>query len=404
MRSVDRFAHGSLTSRLSLLFRSGEIEVGSHLSLLTSHFCSGAAYSKSALTSHLSLLTSVPLSPLKMLALLLSGRGRLIIHLTGWLLVALVTYYLILGLRPPGEALARTAMNIVFPAILFYVNARIVVNRLFERRRYWQWGWWSLVLWLGTAAVRVWAELQVFGESLFKSRSIMPDDQGNRMFFVTALIYFILMIFSALYQLLENRREIEIRHTQAQLNYLEAQINPHFLFNTLNNIYSAAVLQHPRTADMVLRLGDLLRYVTYDGQARRIPIDKEIAQIRAYIELFQLKSDKPLPIRFEVEGETGHTGIEPLLLLPLVENALKHGDLEYEEGGFLQILLRVHAGRLLFRVENSFHPTHRQKDETGGVGLDNIRQRLELNYPGKHRLDVREEGARFVSEMEVLGM
>ena len=339
-----------------------------------------------------------------MLTTLFSGRGRLIVHFTGWLLVSLIIYYLILGLRPPGEALARTAMNIVFPAFLFYVNARVVVNRYFERHRYWQWGLWSIVLWLGTAVARVWAELQVFGESLFNSRSIMPDDHGNRMFFVTALIYFILMIFSALYQLLENRREIEIRHTQAQLNFLKAQINPHFLFNTLNNIYSAAVLQHPRTPDMVLRLSDLLRYVTYDGQAQRIPIEKEIAQIRAYIELFQLKSEHPLPIRFDVEGEIGGLEIEPLLLLPLVENALKHGDLEYSETGFMRILLRKDPKRLLFRVENSFQSDHQQKDETGGVGLDNIRQRLKLNYPGKHRLEDWEEGTRYVSELEIVDM
>ncbi|MBL7780021.1 MAG: hypothetical protein JNM22_02305, partial [Saprospiraceae bacterium] len=154
-----------------------------------------------------------------MLSLLLSGRGRLIVHLTGWLLVALVTFYLILGLRPAGEALARTLMNILFPAGLFYINARIVVNRLFECGRYWQWGFWSLALWLGFAGLRVWAERTIFGGSLFKGSNFMPDGGGERVFFVTALIYFVLMIFSALYQLLENRREIEIRHTQAQLNY-----------------------------------------------------------------------------------------------------------------------------------------------------------------------------------------
>lgn len=338
-----------------------------------------------------------------MLSLLLSGRGRLIVHFTGWLLVTLVTFYLILGLRPAGEAFARTVMNILFPAGLFYLNAKIVVNRFFERGHYWQWGFWSLALWLGFAGLRVWAERAVFGGSLFKGSNFMPDGGGDRVFFVTALIYFVLMIFSALYQLLENRREIEIRHTQAQLNYLKAQINPHFLFNTLNNIYSAAVLQHPRTADMVLRLSDLLRYVTYEGQARRIPLEKEMAQIRAYLDLFQLKSEHPLPIRFDVEGALEKMEIEPLLLLPLVENALKHGNLdEQPDQAFLHILLKKEHGKLLFRVENTVDPINRQKDDTGGVGLDNIRQRLELNYPGRHRLEVWESEGRFVSELEVL--
>jgi LytS/YehU family sensor histidine kinase len=231
----------------------------------------------------------------------------------------------------------------------------------------------------------------------------MPGDRGFRMFFVTVLIYFILMIFSALYQLLENRREIEARHTQAQLNYLKAQINPHFLFNTLNNIYSAAVLQHPRTADMVLRLSDLLRYVTYDGQAERVSLQKEIAQIRAYIDLYQLKSEHPLSIRFEVEGDMEQVEIEPLLLLPLVENALKHGDIVEEQAdGYLHILLRKEAKRLFFQVENSYNPDNDQKDSVGGVGLDSIRQRLELNYPGRYRLEARQERDRFVSVLEII--
>ena len=338
-----------------------------------------------------------------MLNTLLSGRGRLIVHLTGWLLVSLVTFYLISGLRPPGEALARTVMNMSFPAVLFYINAKIVVNRFFETHRYGRWAFWSLILWLGTAWIRVLTELWTFGGNVFSKQNILPDDRGYRMFFVTALIYFILMIFSALYQLLENRREIEARHTQARLNFLKAQINPHFLFNTLNNIYSAAVLQHPRTADMVLRLSDLLRYVTYDGQAERVPIHKEIAQMRAYIDLFQLKSENPLSIRFEVEGDLQNGEIEPLLLLPLVENALKHGDLEEHPAGYLHILLRKETKCLFFRVENSFNPADEQKDEVGGVGLDNIRQRLELNYPGRYRLEIRQEEGRFVSVLEIDG-
>lgn len=126
-------------------------------------------------------------------------------------------------------------MNMVFPAALFYVNAKLIINRFFEAHRYGQWALLSMALWLGTALLRVWTKLRVFGGNVFSKRNVLPDDRGYRMFFVTALIYFILMIFSALYQLLENRREIEARHTQAQLNYLKAQINPHFLFNTLKH-------------------------------------------------------------------------------------------------------------------------------------------------------------------------
>jgi two-component system, LytTR family, sensor kinase len=185
---------------------------------------------------------------------------------------------------------------------------------------------------------------------------------------------------------MENRRELEVRHTEAQRNYLKAQINPHFLFNTLNNIYAASVLQHPRTPDMVLRLSELLRYVTYDTSARELPLEKEIAQIKAYIELFQLKNEKPLPIRLNIKEPPGTFLIEPLLLLPLVENALKHSDLETNPAAYLEMDIQSDHEWLRCTIINTFDPDNQQKDDVGGVGLENIRQRLRLNPSGQYTL------------------
>ncbi|MFN0212997.1 MAG: sensor histidine kinase [Saprospiraceae bacterium] len=333
-----------------------------------------------------------------MLPILLSGRGRLITHFSGWAVVCLVTFYLLSGMRPTGEAVARTALFILFPILLFYINGRVLTNRFFEKKKYGQWAVLALVLWLGMAALRVWAELAVFGSTIFSANEKVRASYGN-VFLVTVLIYFVLMIFSGLYQLLENRRELETLHATAQLNYLKAQINPHFLFNTLNNIYAAATLQHPNTAQMLLRLSDLLRYVTYEGQSDLVPLSKEIAQIRAYVELFQLKSEASLPISFKVEGDTESRLIEPLLLLPLVENALKHGDLETNPDAFLRILLHNDGTRYTFLVENSFDPDNRQKDEQGGVGLENIRQRIKLQHRGRSQFKTQIEGRKFSAQL-----
>ena len=284
---------------------------------------------------------------------------------------------------------------------------QFLVNRFFETGRYGQLIVLLLFFWFGMAALRTWTEIELFGGSIFQN-TVLPPANGRRMFIAYTLTFFLLLLFSTLYQLLENRnalelqhRELEVRHNEAQLNYLKAQINPHFLFNTLNNIYAAAVLQHPRTADMVLRLSDLLRYVTYDAQANRVPLDNETGQIRAYLELFQLKSEHPLSIRFEEENTVPGRHIEPVLLLPLVENALKHGDLETTPNGYVHIALQHEARRLLFRVENSFDPNNTQKDEAGGVGLANIRRRLELHYPGRFRFETGARGNIFVVELEI---
>ena len=312
----------------------------------------------------------------------------------------LVFFNLISGIRGTEEGLARTCVNMVFLVTLFYGNAKILVNRFFETGRYHIWLLLLVVFWLGMAALRAWTELKIFGGSLFTGNQF-PDDGGLRMFLAYSLSFLLLLTFSSLYQLLENRRELEARHAEAQINYLKAQINPHFLFNTLNNIYAAATLQHPRTADMVLRLSNLLRYVTYDAQAERVPLEKEIAQIRAYLELFQLKSETPLPIQFEVEGAIENRQIEPLLLLPLVENSLKHSDLETNPIAFVHILLRNEPGKLSFSVENSFDPENAQKDAVGGVGLENIRRRLELYYGGRHRFETATEDRNFIATLRL---
>ncbi len=342
-----------------------------------------------------------------MLIPLLSGRARLVTHVVGWTLVALLLFLLFNSLRGPAEALSRTALNLAFLLALFYGNAKILINGFFETGRYKQLVALVLIFWPGMAALRTLAEMHLFGKSLLADNQL-PSDGGLRMFLVFLLFYFLLLLFSTLYQLLENRHNLELRHqvlvarhAEAQRDYLRAQINPHFLFNTLNNIYAAASLQHPNTADMVLRLSELLRYVTYEGQQTEVPLEKEIAQIQAYLELFQLKTEQTLAIQLEIENPKPGRLLAPILLLPLVENALKHGDLDARPDAWLRIQLQNADARFLFRVENTFDADNPQKDDTGGVGLDNIRRRLELLYPDKHHLQAHSTGGIFVASLEI---
>ncbi|MBK8965538.1 MAG: histidine kinase [Saprospiraceae bacterium] len=342
-----------------------------------------------------------------MLHTFLSGRGRFVTHLTGWVLLALLLFTLVSGLRDTGEVLGRTALNMVFVVLMFYSNAKILVNRFFETGRYRLFIPLVLVFWLGMAALRTVLEQTVFGGSVLDGP--MPRATPKQLFLAFSLSFFLLLLFSTVYQLLENRltlelrhRELQVQHVEAQLNYLKAQINPHFLFNTLNNIYAAATLQHPNTAAMVLRLSDLLRYVTYDGRHAQVPLEKEVAQVQAYLELFKLKSEHEPAIAFRKEDQYPERQVEPVLLLPLVENALKHGDLETNPGaGFLNIRLENTRQALAFYVENSFDPENRQKDGAGGVGLENIRRRLELHYPGRHRFAVQASGTVFKVTLEI---
>ncbi len=182
---------------------------------------------------------------------------------------------------------------------------------------------------------------------------------------------------------------------QTELQFLKFQINPHFLFNALNNIYALTAIDTDKTREGISNLSDMLRYVLYDCEQEKVAISKEVAYIENYIELFSLKSSRKFPITMEVHLDNHGLLIEPMLLIPFMENALKHGNIEKVEGAFLKIVLKASKTELVFEVVNSFTPRPKEKDTVGGIGIENVRRRLELLYPRRHELSIRENSDTF---------
>lgn len=341
-----------------------------------------------------------------MLHHILTGRVRWLIHFIGWLSTFLLFFYLIGAVRGWQEGFSRAVVNTIFLLILFYGNAKLLVNRYFEAGRWRELIIYSAIFLFTLAFLRAYIETYLLTGGPIKV--VTRTFRFYILFLAYASGFFLLLVFSTLYQLLENRnmldlrhQELQTRHMEAQLNLLKAQINPHFLFNTLNSIYAAATLQHPHTAQMVMRLSEFLRYVTYDAQSEKVPLPLEIAQIESYIELFQLKSPEPLPISLEITGDPAVQVIEPVLLLPIIENALKHGDVEHNSSGWIKMHFEISENGLSFRVKNTFDPKNHQKDSVGGVGLDNIRQRLFLNYPGRFVFETSINGHVFETFLQI---
>jgi sensor histidine kinase YesM len=186
-----------------------------------------------------------------------------------------------------------------------------------------------------------------------------------------------------------------------ELSALKAQINPHFLFNNLNTIYSMASKKDERTADVVLKLSDFLRYVLYDTSSETIPLEKEVEIIRNYVSL-QKERVHPEITRVELTTEGNFQGAEiaPLLLLPLAENCFKHGKGKSE--GIIQIFIGFDGNQLIFKTEN--HIAHREKTnsgENGGIGIGNVEKRLQLIYPERHSLEYGEKDGVFRLEMKI---
>ncbi|RYZ22802.1 MAG: hypothetical protein EOO16_07575 [Chitinophagaceae bacterium] len=179
-----------------------------------------------------------------------------------------------------------------------------------------------------------------------------------------------------------------------ELEGLKAQIQPHFFFNTLNNLYALSLQQSPRTPVMIANLSGIMRYVLYEARQPVVPLSKEIAFLHSFVELERIRHSDEAAVQFEVQGHPEDRLIEPLLFLPLVENCFKHSLQRGIAGNTVLLALSIDPQELTFQTQNAVAPPG-QRAEPGGIGLANVRQRLALLYPGRHSLETGEENGQF---------
>ena len=174
----------------------------------------------------------------------------------------------------------------------------------------------------------------------------------------------------------------------SELAFLKSQINPHFLFNSLNNIYSLAYQKSEKTPEAILKLSEIMRYMLYESNENKVPLLEEIRYLKNYIELQKLRFKDKAYINFEVDEDIQDQKITPLILISFVENAFKHGVATDKENP-ITIVLNVSTNKLFFQVLN--RKNTQNKDETGGIGLQNVKRRLDLLYKGQYRLHIQDD-------------
>jgi two-component system LytT family sensor kinase len=194
--------------------------------------------------------------------------------------------------------------------------------------------------------------------------------------------------------------ETECKRMATELQVLKGQLNPHFLFNTLNNIYSLALSKSDKTAVVIAKMSDMYHYILYECNAIEVPVSKELKLIEDYIEMEQLRYSDRLSIQFEKEIDNRNYLIPPMLLYSFVENCLKHGSSPDPNQPWIKITLRVRNNILTFEARNSI-PKKQKKINAEGLGLLNGKRRLELIYPATHMLTVREENNEFYVRLEI---
>lgn len=322
-------------------------------------------------------------------------------HIIFWIAVILLLIYSDIS-NPKGidyNQLTEDFFTIFVIGISVYSNLLLLIPYLLKRKKY---VFYILTLVTGLfviSIIDIYFSLVIFKHDF--SKELGPDTPEVIQKTILILSNFVLLLFfviiTTFLKLLRDwlkmqdnalkMKEMERQHLEAELNSLKAQINPHFLFNTLNNLYSLSLDGSPKTPDMILQLSDLMRYIIYDCRDNRVSMRKEIGFTENYLNLEKLRLGNSVRVDLLIFGEP-EIEIAPLLFINFLENAFKHG--RKSEGSLITVSFDFRTeNQVEFIVENNIYPdTQPSISEYSGIGIENVRKRLALLYPNKHQLAI----------------
>jgi len=333
---------------------------------------------------------------------------RIIQHLAFWVLSFFVFLYLFkTGAKPEKIDYVYTILFqlTLLPAV--YINIELLLPTLGNRKRilFYLLSLITIIIlfaWINYNFFDNWSA-KVFPDYFFISYFTFREIV---LFFIVYIIITMLLKLSKSWFLVswlqKELLEKEKQKTVVELKALKAQINPHFFFNTLNSIYSMALDKDDRLPGTVLQLSDLMRYFLYVSRDNFIPLEKDLTVVKEYIALQKLRSNAQLDIETKISGEISDQQIAPLLLITFLENAFKHGAKGSSGNTFIKLDIKVEKNKLNFTLENNKGII--DKVNTGdhnGLGLENVKRQLELLYPGKHLLNIKDEQDRFVVALQL---
>lgn len=301
-------------------------------------------------------------------------------------------------------ALFFAVPNIILGMTIFYLNSLWIFPRLFEKHRY------GLYFVINLALLILLSHISFMVDGIIVRYFPISDFPSHlswifpyiRIFSLLMFIFFISLVFSLIRKVrvqdvTEKQLSKEKMNTEIQL--LKAQINPHFIFNSMNNIYSLAYSKSDQAPEAILKLSEMLRYVYYDCNRDEVTLGAELEYIRNYIAFQQMKSPQKQTIILDTEGIDETFRIAPMLFIPFVENSFKYSKIEDLKDARVKIKLTTSGNELLFKITNT-HPENGQSPGSG-MGIENVRNRLELTYPGKCELAVKDENNIFEVVMKI---
>lgn len=296
-------------------------------------------------------------------------------------------------------------IQIVF--FLNFVAAALIISYILLPRYFYKKKYFQFILYFAIVIALV-----IFVEEGILEQIYYPDTRGKRFLGVFFNLLgslpsiTIICAFKFAWDLLEKQSEVEnLKSTiqESELQFLKSQINPHFLFNNLNNIYSLSIENSPRTPEMILELSAFLRYMLYECKARYVPLTREIDQLNNFIHLSQMQIEDRGMVEVHIDNIKPGYQIAPLILMVFVENAFKHSSSSQTDQISIEISIWMSEdNKLHFQCKNNYLDQSNIRDLSGGIGLENVKKRLELIYPNAHTLHILSTEGQFEVDLTIL--
>ncbi len=313
-------------------------------------------------------------------------------HILIWGLLFVITSILFSGLKfNTGLPHNYLFVTNIYHILLFYFNVYFLYPKLVNRKL-----WWLYPPIIAGIIAITW-----FGKLYFiqlADPSFIVTAANRRIIFFPPVPFIIagiiFRVITGRIQAEKRQKEQQAERLATELKLLRSQVSPHFLFNMMTNMVALARQKSDSLEPSLIKLSDILRYMLYEAGEEKFALSKEIEYLKNYIELQQLRFGEDVDVQLQIDKEYPDCYIEPMLLIPFVENAFKHG-IGMVRKPFIKIFIGVKEQQLYFSVCNSYNKHNQSKDKNSGIGLDNVKNRLQLLYPGKYDLSIKDKNDVF---------
>jgi two-component system, LytTR family, sensor kinase len=323
-------------------------------------------------------------------------------HIFFWMLAFGVWYFLrYQDYETEQQAMLVTFIKVADLALLVNITNYVLIPQLLYKKKY-AWFILTFILMIVTSSL---LKMTLIGRVIGDVQMINFSGSLKTRIYDNVIPHFFLVIAGAAVKLMVDYSKLQQRmaetakeKAEAELNFLKSQINPHFLFNSLNSVYFLIDKNNTEARQSLHKFSDMLRYQLYELNGAKIPVERELSYLKDYVDMQKLRKDENYSVEFSSTPQVKNFSIEPLLLVPFVENAFKHISHYNDRNNFVKLSLDRSNGHFIFKAENT-KGTERSTEQHGGIGLANVKRRLELLYPGRHSLQIQEDKELYKVEL-----